>query len=123
MISIILGIVGIILFFSTSLPLTSSKELKRPKSIYLGVIFLGLALFLNFISTVPEVFHVLVLIVVPLIAIVAAFVLAEPKTVIAPEIAEQQKTTGARIVNITTWIVLGFILLGLMYAGFRMLIE
>ena len=111
------------MFFSTSLPLTSSKELKRPKSIYLGVIFLGLALFLNFISTVPEVFHVLVLIVVPLIAIVAAFVLAEPKTVIAPEIAEQQKTTGARIVNITTWIVLGFILLGLMYAGFRMLIE
>jgi len=94
MISIILGIVGIILFFSTSLPLTSSKELKRPKSIYLGVIFLGLALFLNFISTVPEVFHVLVLIVVPLIAIVAAFVLAEPKTVIAPEIAEQQKKQG-----------------------------
>ena len=75
MIPIILFVLGLILLFTPRTPISLSRELKRPNSIYLGVGFLFLAsvqeFFINKLSN-----NYWMVMIVPIVAIIFAVILS-----------------------------------------------
>jgi len=104
MITIIFIIVGLILFFVPSIPFSSSRELKRPNTFYLGVGLIVLALITNFVKF-PEQIGAWVPTAIPVIALIAAIILSTPKVAMASNV-EQSRTSGGRLINIITWILI-----------------
>ena len=104
MITIIFIIVGLILFFVPSIPFSSSRELKRPNTFYLGGGLIVFALILGFVEF-PEQIGAWIPTAIPIIALIAAIILSTPRVATASNI-EQPSSSGGRLINIIAWILI-----------------
>lgn len=104
MISIILTIAGLIVVLFPSIPFSSSRELRRPNTFYLGGVLIVLAFIILFVEF-PEQIGAWVSTALPVMALIAAIILSTPKVAVAGNV-EQSHASGGRIISIITWILI-----------------
>ena len=104
MITIIFITVGLILVFIPSIPFSASRELKRPNTFYLGGGLIVLAFILEFVEF-PEAIGAWIPTAIPITALIAAIILSTQKVAIASNV-EQPSSSGGRLINIITWILI-----------------
>ena len=119
MIEIALGALGVALLFYSPIPLSATRELVRPRSVYLGGAIIVLVV-LPYIVKLPESINVWTSTVVPIFAIVGAILLAQVKSASTVN-TSQEKSKSTRIINVITWmLLLGMLAVILLVAGYTL---
>lgn len=101
MLQIILFIAGLISLIKGKIKVSSDKEIVRPHSVYLGIIFIICALALSFLQI--EMPYNFIIFVFPIL--VTIFFAAKGKTIDTPEAIKEKKETKRNLI-----ILLAFIL-------------
>jgi sulfite exporter TauE/SafE len=119
MISIILITIGLLIAFVSSVPFSSSRELRRPNTIYFAIVLIILGLIGNFVIF-PEQVSAWVPLITGIAALLTATFLSTPK-VTATDSVTQRSLNAGRLVNIITWILILGIAFFVGYIGLRLL--